>query len=144
VTPELHCPHGGHGLSIRDIEGHVGYFCSECRGAWLPRNYLQSIGLERHFSVERFESLLAEQPLLPTELQCPKHCGDLKCCHIKGVDLDWCPVCRGVWFDRGEIAKLLAQYSGRKQKGDDGDSGLDAGDVFDAADLVSGLFELLN
>lgn len=143
MTTALPCPHGEHDLSIRDVEGHVGYACGECRGAWLPRSYLQSIGLEHHFSVERFESLLLAQATSPADLSCPKHCGALQRSQIKGIDLDWCPTCHGVWFDHGEIAKLLAQYRSRQHKGGD-DAGPDAGDVVDIADLVSGLFDLLS
>lgn len=25
----------------------------------------------------------------------------------KGVQVDYCPCCRGVWFDRGEINELI-------------------------------------
>lgn len=26
-----------------------------------------------------------------------------------GIEIDYCPQCRGVWLDRGELDKLLAQ-----------------------------------
>ena len=26
----------------------------------------------------------------------------------QGVEIDYCPLCRGVWLDRGELDKLLA------------------------------------
>ena len=29
---------------------------------------------------------------------------------IKGVELEWCPACGGVWFDRGEVGRLLKHY----------------------------------
>ena len=25
----------------------------------------------------------------------------------KGVEIDYCPACRGIWLDRGELDKLL-------------------------------------
>lgn len=28
------------------------------------------------------------------------------------VEIDYCPVCRGVWLDRGELDKLIAQDAG--------------------------------
>ena len=27
----------------------------------------------------------------------------------QGVEIDYCPQCRGVWLDRGELDKLIAQ-----------------------------------
>ena len=26
----------------------------------------------------------------------------------KGIEIDYCPECRGIWLDRGELEKLLA------------------------------------
>jgi Zn-finger nucleic acid-binding protein len=34
-----------------------------------------------------------------------------------GVEIDYCPSCRGVWLDRGELDKLLA----RSDHDEDGD-----------------------
>ena len=31
----------------------------------------------------------------------------------RGIELDWCPSCRGLWFDAGEL-ELLAEESGRR------------------------------
>ena len=27
----------------------------------------------------------------------------------KGVEIDYCPECRGIWWDRGELEKILNQ-----------------------------------
>lgn len=32
----------------------------------------------------------------------------------KGVEIDYCPSCRGVWLDRGELDKLL-EHANREQ-----------------------------
>ena len=32
----------------------------------------------------------------------------------QGVEIDYCPTCRGVWLDRGELDKLV-QLSGRQE-----------------------------
>lgn len=41
-------------------------------------------------------------------MQCPL-CGTqtLEPTYRKGIELDICPGCRGIWLDRGEIDKLL-------------------------------------
>lgn len=31
----------------------------------------------------------------------------------QGVEIDYCPQCRGVWLDRGELDKLIALASGQ-------------------------------
>ena len=32
----------------------------------------------------------------------------------QGVEIDYCPTCRGVWLDRGELDKLLAVSAARE------------------------------
>ena len=32
----------------------------------------------------------------------------------QGVEIDYCPTCRGVWLDRGELDKLLAVSATRE------------------------------
>jgi Zn-finger nucleic acid-binding protein len=41
-------------------------------------------------------------------MKCP-HCPDavLSMTDRQGVEVDYCPQCRGVWLDRGELDKLL-------------------------------------
>ena len=136
------CPQNGEALAIRDAEGHVGHCCATCRGVWLPKPFLASIGLERKFVAERFAALLAEQPPLPSGLPCPAACGVMQWGEIKGIELEWCPACGGVWFDRGEVGRLLKHYPPRHAAR--GDSGADAGDWVDLADLVGGGFDLFS
>ncbi len=41
-------------------------------------------------------------------MQCPIcHDVDLKIADRKGVEIDYCPRCRGVWLDRGELDKII-------------------------------------
>lgn len=40
-------------------------------------------------------------------MQCP-HCHiDLAIADRQGIEIDYCPRCRGVWLDRGELDKLI-------------------------------------
>ncbi len=43
---------------------------------------------------------------------CP-HCPDtrLTMTDRQGIEIDYCPKCRGVWLDRGELDKLLERAS---------------------------------
>lgn len=36
----------------------------------------------------------------------------------KGVEIDYCPECRGIWLDRGELDKLLEKSESYSQKQD--------------------------
>lgn len=40
-------------------------------------------------------------------MNCP-HCAvELKISERRNIEVDYCPRCRGVWLDRGELDKLL-------------------------------------
>ena len=46
-------------------------------------------------------------------MKCPTCAADLLMTDRQGVEIDYCPSCRGVWLDRGELDKIIersAQY----------------------------------
>lgn len=51
-------------------------------------------------------------------MKCP-HCNEtLHMTHREGIEIDYCPECRGVWLDRGELDKLIERsesWSGGRQ-----------------------------
>lgn len=38
---------------------------------------------------------------------CPVDGSELKMSNREGVEIDYCPKCRGVWLDRGELDKII-------------------------------------
>ncbi|KAB2925807.1 MAG: hypothetical protein F9K22_02600 [Bacteroidetes bacterium] len=40
-------------------------------------------------------------------MQCPVCTTDLMMTERQGVEIDYCPKCRGVWLDRGELDKII-------------------------------------
>jgi uncharacterized protein len=40
-------------------------------------------------------------------MQCPKCDKDLLMSERHGIEIDYCPQCRGVWLDRGELDKII-------------------------------------
>lgn len=40
-------------------------------------------------------------------MKCPVDSATLLITERKGVEIDYCPECRGVWLDRGELDKLI-------------------------------------
>lgn len=44
-------------------------------------------------------------------MQCPVCKVELKIADRQGVEIDYCPKCRGVWLDRGELDKLIERES---------------------------------
>lgn len=60
-------------------------------------------------------------------MNCPVCTTDLKPIDRQGVEIDYCPRCRGVWLDRGELDKIIersARYD-EHDRDDDSDWGDD-------------------
>ena len=47
-------------------------------------------------------------------MQCPIDGNTLLITHREGIEIDYCPQCRGVWLDRGELDKLIQQAAQRE------------------------------
>lgn len=54
---------------------------------------------------ERFNRLLKGTP----NVLCPFDSTTLQVVNRSGVEIDWCPSCKGVWLERGELDKLIDQ-----------------------------------
>lgn len=44
-------------------------------------------------------------------MKCPIDNADLLMTERQGIEIDYCPTCRGVWLDRGELDKLIERGS---------------------------------
>ncbi len=51
-------------------------------------------------------------------MKCPIDGATLVISDRSGVEIDYCPECRGVWLDRGELDKII-----ERSMGSDGDQG---------------------
>jgi uncharacterized protein len=40
-------------------------------------------------------------------MRCPADETELKMAERQGIEIDYCPQCRGVWLDRGELDRII-------------------------------------
>ena len=40
-------------------------------------------------------------------MKCPIDSSELRITDRQGIEIDYCPQCRGVWLDRGELDKII-------------------------------------
>ena len=56
-------------------------------------------------------------------MKCPIDGSELRITDRQGIEIDYCPQCRGVWLDRGELDKVIerttAAFSDRDDDDDD-------------------------
>lgn len=54
----------------------------------------------------------AQQQVAVTQFRCPK-CGALLVeMHYKGIEIDKCSRCQGIWLDSGELERMLLEEQG--------------------------------
>jgi Zn-finger nucleic acid-binding protein len=97
-----------------NIGGVLADKCSNCGGIWLDSGELESIQSgdkkERQELVEEAKRELVQEKnrLLTTVGLCPKCQKEpLSILHRSGVELDGCPHCGGLFFDKGELEKII-------------------------------------
>ena len=149
------CPKDGTGLVDRsrasfckfahnDYDFHE---CPSCKGIWISRYVLQRMlsdhALQNASSLSTFHKQLSDERVfeiqkdLKGNLWCPSDGERLFVLHHKGVELDLCGSCCGMWLDKGELNKV------RNRSGSEKDS-LDLIDGFlGGFDLIDLVFELL-
>lgn len=49
-------------------------------------------------------------------MKCPIDGTELKIAERQGVEIDYCPQCRGVWLDRGELDKIIERADAYDQR----------------------------
>ena len=51
-------------------------------------------------------------------MKCPACQIDLHMTERQGIEIDYCPQCRGVWLDRGELDKIIERSSAERSSPD--------------------------
>jgi Zn-finger nucleic acid-binding protein len=47
-------------------------------------------------------------------MKCPIDDVELVMSERQGIEIDYCPKCRGVWLDRGELDKIIERSAGQE------------------------------
>lgn len=55
-------------------------------------------------------------------MKCPTCNETLLISEKKGIEIDYCPKCRGIWLDRGELEKILERSADHYAKRENYDS----------------------
>lgn len=147
ISPQVMygCPHHSTALVETNTCKPRVWHCSTCSGLWLPAGAF-------HANVGHVSTIGRGRP---AGLSCPKDGHALTAVIHRGVEVDVCGTCGGIWFDRGELQKILAQSTDpASRRFLDNASGtnildvasgavdlLSVGDI--AGDVVSAIFEFL-
>lgn len=115
----LSCPRQHGALARQDVFDVRMYHCAECDGRWLPGAQLP--GFFKHLSdpaqaARDFRQLLDQQGQT-SSARCAVDGAAMRYITQRGVTLDVCTACHGVWFDGGELNQMMV--AGASQQSSD-------------------------
>jgi len=113
----MKCPNDNTEMNQARIEGHYGQpilleQCKECGGIWFDETELFSARNGEAEKIEVFDpkSLWTPANIVKRTLRCPSDQSELfrfkDRYFLKGIILERCPSCNGIWLNRGDFAKL--------------------------------------
>ena len=107
------CPIDGAPLHAAAGNSKIAH-CKKCRGCWVNGHALRGmVGGSHADAAERMQLFEARVALgKPAERTCPEHPDRMSRFAYRAIDLDICPRCKGVWFDAGELKRLIAPTRG--------------------------------
>jgi len=100
------CPHHAIALTRHTFNGRLTWRCEHCDGLWVAGKVVRELVKNPQWP--------GPSSLRATDLRCPDDQRALSACTLRGIELDLCAHCHGVWLDRGELETILA----RSQQGD--------------------------
>ena len=102
----MNCPRDHHELTDRLFEDFPVHKCLACFGFWVPKNVIIWLARAENFNslVQLFQADVFKLSSLPQgTLACPADGTLMHLNSVRGVEMDICPACRGIWMDRGEF-----------------------------------------
>ena len=98
--------------------GPVGT-CYDCWGLWIDTPRLNSVREEYPVATPLYRATTQLKAKLasPSELLCPFCAGEhLLRQTIRGVEVEWCPTCRGIFLDKGERQRLVGSMKTEERR----------------------------
>lgn len=88
--------------------------CPRCHGLWFDaeelRRSLPEVELAQRI-IQQDTASAAGAPKVPSgQRACPRCQAPLRETPVGQVPVDYCPLCRGIWLDHGELKLAIEQY----------------------------------
>ena len=104
----MKCPKDNSNLKIQESEKVVGHVCDQCSGIYLKESAVSAFKYNYETSIlEKIASFYSGNDSF---IGCPG-CGSImKMASTEGIEIDYCENCKGIWFDKDEVTKLISLY----------------------------------
>ena len=98
------CPKCSNEQLIENSLGSGIHRCNNCSSHWLDYKPVESYLVERdEMTAKAFRAIWDLKSKKSPTLKCPRDHSDLHLFSYKGIELDFCMECKGLWFDALEM-----------------------------------------
>jgi len=103
------CPDDGLALVESLVSGAQVHLCGYCKGAWLPESGVRAVFERLPGDDARWDRLYerVQREGRESRLACVDCGGRLLTIAHRGIEIDVCGACGGIWFDGGELRSLV-------------------------------------
>jgi Zn-finger nucleic acid-binding protein len=87
--------------------------CSMCGGLWFDRHELAAYVKAKKIPFKFLSNYCLDdrrKVIREGDRKCPRCQKNMQVVTHVNVNVDYCPDCKGLWFDRGELSKILNHY----------------------------------
>lgn len=104
------CPEDGLALTESLVAGARVHACGHCKGAWLPESGVRAVFERLPGEDARWDHLYERVQREGRDsgkacIDCDGHLGTIS---HRGVEIDVCDACGGIWFDGGELRSMVS------------------------------------
>ncbi len=93
--------------------------CRLCGGVWLDSGEIGEYVKKGKIPKKVLDNFQIDDSHMKVEegkRKCPRCKNQLRVITHRRVNVDFCDECRGIWFDKGELKKIIATYQKETQK----------------------------
>ena len=108
----MKCPRDDQVLSPVPVEKGAICSCARCQGVWIPWHLIETATTSRKMMASMPELL----ELDAATARCPQDGERLRETSRKGIRVDYCVRCKGLWLDAGELAHIRRVAAARRRE----------------------------
>lgn len=108
----MDCPRCNAVMRPRRVRNVIVHFCPDCAGLWLGRDAMAGLRRRHGDKVTALTTAGSRARKADPEGKavCPDDSSRMVLRTHRGVTVDLCPSCGGVWLDRGELELILRPH----------------------------------
>lgn len=102
----MHCPLDASQMTDEPLGSEQVQRCTVCSGVFVSGHILNEVRAHSVLQFHQRSNVAATATPTLSRVTCPNDSGQMVAVTYKGIEIDVCPKCHGVWLDHGELEKI--------------------------------------